>query len=128
MLWEKDGRGGEDDIKNSMSALLHWWNTGNNYRKCWDKNNRGKEKMKYRELIAIGINNISRCTRNAHSVTSKIQGMELLWQKANDWAGATGKGIKQSQGQLSLEAVVNFIIAITSSYTMVCYIDVHQDC
>ena len=86
-----------------MAFLLDWWSTGNNYRKYRGKNNKGTKKMRYCESIATECNKISRCKRTANSVRAKIMGMEQSWRKAHDWAGETGQGVKDTEGQFSFE-------------------------
>ena len=98
LSWDKDGLEGEHDPVNSMVVLLEWWTSGNNYSKYRGKDNKGKKKKDVYFKLAASINLISRCEQTANSMKCKIIGLESSWKMAHDWAGATGKGVKENEG------------------------------
>ena len=71
--WDKDGKGGPDDLCNSLSVLIQWWTTEGCYSKYRGANNKGIKKKDVAEKFATEMNKVSRCTRTANSVLDKIQ-------------------------------------------------------
>ena len=100
--WEKDGKFGEDDPRNSMSVLVDWWVTHPNYEKYRGYRNKGTRKIEICNRLCEKINEVSRCVRTAHSVKAKIAYIEQSWRRAHDWANETGQGVKENEGIDSL--------------------------
>ena len=97
-LWDNDGKDGENDSDTSMSILLNWMTTGDNYTK-YRGSKHGLKKTFFADQLAKRMNDAgcAKGTRNAKQVVDKIAMLEQSFRKAYDWAeGQTGSGLKES--------------------------------
>jgi hypothetical protein len=76
--WDNYGCNGKDDPITSVSLLIHWMTTRDNYsRMRKGKNNGGKSKDKVAEMIAAHINSFNvHCPRKGKNIISKMQQLQ----------------------------------------------------
>ena len=92
--FHQDGPRGREDPVNSLSIILDWMSTGNNYSLyCGDEANQGTSKLQYAKDI-IDIMEEKGCwqVRKPHDVVQKMRNLRKLYQRANEWKNRTGQG------------------------------------
>jgi hypothetical protein len=77
-LWDKDGgKNGENDSNTSLSILLNWMTTGDNYTK-YRGSKHGLKKTFFADQLAKTMNEAgcAKGTRNAKQIVDKIAMLE----------------------------------------------------
>lgn len=119
LQWDKDGKNGPDDPKNSMAVLIDWLTTPGNYAKYKGDTVTGKTKIRVAEEISTKINALGvKKVRTAKAVATKINNLLSTYKKASDWANCTGAGVLEKDGKEPFDKAVSrkflFFVVICS--------------
>ncbi len=104
--WDSHGPNGPNMEPNSMSILLDWWTTGNNYLLyCGGKTESGKtvsttKKQVWQELAELMKEQGVIVEQTAAQIGMKICTLKADYCKANDWLQNTGAGILENGGTI----------------------------
>ena len=104
--WNKDGRNGPEDAINSESILLKWWASPGKYDD-YRNGTGGKTKIQRCAMISDMIKDagvVKECS--AGDILNKIQSYERACKIAADFANNTGEGIRETDGEASLNQLV----------------------
>ena len=105
--WHNDGKNGVDDPNSSLKILLDWLTVPENFQKYRGDNKTGLAKSRICSNLAKAMNDAGvRNPRDGPSVRAKIGRMEAAFKKAHDWAGNTGVGVLESEGDDSFNAAL----------------------
>ena len=105
--WHNDGKNGVDDPNSSLKILLDWLTVESNFQKYRGDNKTGLTKSRICADLAKAMNEAGvRNPRDGPSVRAKIGCMEANFKKAYDWAGNTGVGVREEQGEETFNAVL----------------------
>ena len=104
--WDSDGPNGPNTEPNSISILLDWWTTGNNYILYrGGKTESGKtvsttKKQVWQELADLMKKQGITVERTANQIGTKICKIEADYRKAYDWLQNTGAGVLEEGGTI----------------------------